>query len=136
MSTPSLLAIFFELRRADPAHASFVFLHLMKGEAEVTGQLCLRDACFPATQTDSPPDLDVRDPGRSWVEPGRTRFRFGLPAHWEIILQPKARQGRPWGLLFYLCPLLAFALGSDLSGRGSSPQLLPPSGQSRRGLTL
>ena len=62
----------------------------MKGEAEVTGQLWLRDACFPATQTDSPPHLDVRDPGRSWVELlGRTRPRFGFLAHGEIILQPK-----------------------------------------------
>ena len=83
------LSNLLEPRRADSADALFVFLHLLKGESEVTGQLCLRDACFPATQTDSPPDLDVRDPGRSWVEPGRTRFRFGLPAHWEIILQPK-----------------------------------------------
>jgi hypothetical protein len=48
-----------------------------------------RDACFSATQTDSPPHLDVRVPGRSWAELGRTRPRFGLPAHGEIILQPK-----------------------------------------------
>jgi hypothetical protein len=44
-----------ELRRADPVDTLFVILHLLKAEAEVTGQLCLRDACFPAAQTDSPP---------------------------------------------------------------------------------
>jgi hypothetical protein len=62
------LSDLLELRRADPADALLVFLHLLKGKAEVSGQLCLRDACFPATETDSPPHLDVRDPGRSWAE--------------------------------------------------------------------
>jgi hypothetical protein len=64
------LSDFLELRRADPAHAFFVFLRPMRGEAEVIGQLCLRDAFFLATQTDSPPYLDVRVPGRSWVALG------------------------------------------------------------------
>jgi hypothetical protein len=83
------LSDLLEPRRADPVDALFVFLHLLKGEPEVTSPPSLRDACFPATETDSPPHLDVRVPGRSWAELGRTRPRFGLPAHWEIILQPK-----------------------------------------------
>jgi hypothetical protein len=52
--------------RADPVGALFVFLNLLKGEPEATGQLYLRDACFPATQTDSPPH---RCP-RSWQTVG------------------------------------------------------------------
>jgi hypothetical protein len=85
-----------EPRRADPVDALFVFLHLLKGNTEVTSQLYLRDACFPATQTDSPPHLDVRVRGRSWVELGRTRF--GFPVHGEIILQPKGDgKGGPGG---------------------------------------
>jgi len=59
------LSDLLEQRRADPVDALFIFLHLLKGEAKVTSQLYLRDAFFPATQTDSPPHLDVREPGRS-----------------------------------------------------------------------
>jgi hypothetical protein len=61
------------------------FLNLLKGEPEATGQLHLRDACFPATQTDSPSHLDVRVPGRPWAELARTRLRFGL-AHGSALL--------------------------------------------------
>jgi hypothetical protein len=49
------LSDLLEPRRADPVHAHFVFLQLLKRETEVTGQLSLRDAFFLATQTDSPP---------------------------------------------------------------------------------
>jgi len=83
------LSNLLEPRRADPVDALFVFLHLLKGQAEVTSQLYLRDAFFPATQTDSSPHLDVRVHLRSWTALGRIRPRFGLPAHGEIILQPK-----------------------------------------------
>ena len=38
------LSDLLEPRRADPVGAIFIFLHLLKGEAEVTGQLYLRDA--------------------------------------------------------------------------------------------
>ncbi len=61
------LSDLMEPGRADPVCALFVFLHLLKGEAEATGQLYLRDAFFPATQTDSSPHLDVRVHRRSWV---------------------------------------------------------------------
>src|SRR6266704_6821309 len=84
MSTPSLLAICWS--RADPAGALFVFLILLKAEPEATGKLYLRDACFPATQTDLPPHLNVRVPGRSWAELGRPRPRFGLLAHGSALL--------------------------------------------------
>jgi hypothetical protein len=70
MSTPGILSNLLEPRRADPVDALFVFLHLLKGEAEVTSQLYLRDAFFPATQTDSSPHLDVRVHRRSWTELG------------------------------------------------------------------
>jgi hypothetical protein len=83
------LSDLLEPRRADPVDALFVFLQLLKRETEVTGQLSLRDAFFLATQMDSPPHLDVRIHCRSWAELDRTRSRFGLPAHGEIILQPK-----------------------------------------------
>jgi hypothetical protein len=65
------LSDLLELGRTDPVDALFVFLHLPKGDAEVTSQLYLRDACFPATQTDSPPILMSASPadrGLSLVE--------------------------------------------------------------------
>jgi hypothetical protein len=80
------LTYLLEPRRADPVGTLFVFLNLLKGEPEATGQLYLRDASFPATQTGSPPHLDVRDPGRSWAELGRPRPRFGLLAHGSALL--------------------------------------------------
>jgi hypothetical protein len=64
------LSNLLEKRRADPVDARFAFLHLLKGEAEFMGQLCLRDTYFPATLTDSPSDLVVRGPGRSWAALG------------------------------------------------------------------
>jgi len=111
------LSDLLEPRRADPVDALFVFLHLLKGEPEVTGQLFLRDACFPATPTDSPPHLDVRVPGRSWAGLGRTRPRFGLPAHGKIILQPKGDgKGGLGDYLFYLCAgIIDLAQGPDQS---------------------
>jgi hypothetical protein len=110
---------------ADPVDALFVFLHLLKGEFEVTSQAYLRDAFFPATQTDSPPHLDVRVPGRSWAELGRPRPRFGLPAHGEIILQPKGDSKAAWGIIIYLCAEII-----DLAQAPTSPRtIIPPPGR-------
>jgi hypothetical protein len=54
-----LLSDFLELRRADPAEALFVFLHLMKDEAEVTGQLWLANRIC-ARRRDAGVKLTVR----------------------------------------------------------------------------
>src|SRR5882672_10525894 len=75
------LSDLLEPRRADAVATRLIFLHLLKCNAELIRQLFLRNANFQAPQTNSPPDLNVGAPGRSWVEIGRSRPRFGLLAH-------------------------------------------------------
>jgi hypothetical protein len=76
------LSDFLELRRADPAHAFFVFLHLMRGEADIS---------MSATPADRGLRLLDLDFGLDFLRTGRS------------FCNPKATARPAYGLLFYLC---------------------------------
>ena len=73
----------------DPIKTRFVFLYLLECDAELFSQLFLRNACFQAPQTNSPPDLRSARPADRVefvdLDPGVDFLRIGGSS-----LNPKA----------------------------------------------